>query len=273
MVNWTSVKIPSEPIPNLIIVTNISAAASDKTVKDFFLFCGKVVDFEIQKDGDRQVALVLFERESAAKTAVMLTNAMIVDSQIQVKLYFEEAFESDSQESKPKATIIAEILAAGYTLQDTIIEKGLAIDAKYGVTDKINTYVETAKAQAKTLDEKYKVTEKVAEIDNKYHVQDRVHAAVGQGIGYSNQALQAAPVQKAAGVAVHVKDQIAAVHYEARRIANEKKAKATGAAPEAASEHAPEAAPQAIPETATPETASEAVPEAVPEAVSAEKTA
>lgn len=119
----------------------------------------------------------------------MLTNAMIVNSQISVKPYFEETTGDDhtAQENKPKVTVLAEILAAGYTLQDQIIEKGLDIDAKYGLTSKIQAYVEAAKAQAKTLDEKYHVTAKATELDHKYHVQDRVHAAVGQGIDYSNQ--------------------------------------------------------------------------------------
>ncbi|KAI1320468.1 hypothetical protein EDD11_000853 [Mortierella claussenii] len=246
MTNWTTVKIPASPTPNLIIVNNISASASDKTVKDFFLFCGKILEFEIQKEGDRQVALVLFERESAAKTACMLTNAMIVDSQISVKPYFEETADANgdhtAQENKPKATILAEILAAGYQLQDQIIEKGLEIDAKYGVVGKIQAYVEAAKAQAVALDEKYKVTEKAHEIDHKYHVQDRVNAAVGQGIGYSNQALQTAPGQKVTGIASQVKEQIAAVHHEARRIADEKKPKTSAGASAGASastEHAP----------------------------------
>lgn len=120
----------------------------------------------------------------------MLTNAMIVDSTITVKPYFEEAAEADdhsAQENKPKVTILAEILAAGYTLGDSIIQKGLEVDTKYGLLDKIQAYVEAAKNQAKTLDEKYHVTAKASEIDNKYHVQDRVNAAVGQGIDYSNQ--------------------------------------------------------------------------------------
>lgn len=121
----------------------------------------------------------------------MLTNAMIVDSQISVKPYFEEAPEAHgehvAQENKPKVTVLAEILAAGYGIHDTIIEKGLEIDAKYGLTGRIQAYVEAAKAQAKTLDEKYQVTAKASEIDEKYHVQDRVNAAVGQGLEYSNQ--------------------------------------------------------------------------------------
>jgi len=233
MTNWSIVKIPATATPNLIFVSNISATASEKTVKDFFLFCGKIQEFELQKEGDRQVALVLFERESAAKTACMLTNAMIVDSQISVTPYFEDSEASGEnipQENKPKVTVLAEILSAGYSLQDQIIEKGLEIDAKYGLVGMIQSYVEAAKAHAKTIDEKFHVTAKATELDNKYHVQDRVNAAVGQGIDYSNQALQTAPGQKVAGVAAQVKEQVAAVHYEAKRLQDEKKAKAAAAA-------------------------------------------
>ncbi|KAF9930560.1 hypothetical protein FBU30_000349 [Linnemannia zychae] len=247
MTNWTHVKIPDTPTPNLIYVSNISEDASEKTVKDFFLFCGKIVEFELQKEGDRQVALVLFERESAAKTACMLTNAMIVNSQISVKPYFEESNDADhtAQENKPKATVLAEILAAGYTLQDQIIEKGLEFDAKYGFVGKIQAYVEAAKAQAKNLDEKFHVTAKATELDHKYHVQDRVNAAVEQGKDYSNQALQTPSGQKVAGVASQVKEQIAAVHYEARRLADEKKNKAAATAAANAAASAPTEAPVA----------------------------
>ncbi|KAG0224894.1 hypothetical protein BGW42_004757 [Actinomortierella wolfii] len=228
MTNWTQVKIPAQPTPNLILVTNISATASEKTIKDFFLFCGKIAEFEVQKEGDRQVALVFFEHESAAKTACMLTNAMIVDSQITVKPYFEETSDANgetSQENKPKATIFAEMLAAGYSLSDSIIEKGLELDAKYGLKDRVNSYLAYAKAQAQAFDEKYRVSVKAQEIDNKYHVQDRVNATVAQGVGLSQQALQSPTGQKVQGMAHQIKEQVAAVHYEARRIADEKKAK------------------------------------------------
>ncbi|KAF9958984.1 hypothetical protein BGZ65_000995 [Modicella reniformis] len=242
MVTWNTLEIPANATPNLIIVTNISAAASEKTVKDFFMFCGKLNGFELQKDEDRQVALVLFDRESAAKTACMLTNAIIIDSAISVKPYFEELDNGDnSQENKPKTQILAELLAAGYKIQDAIIEKGIEIDNKFGVTRKVQGVVEAAKTQAQVLDEKFKVTEKAHEFDHKYHVQDRVNTAIGQGIGFSNQALQSGPGQKVAGVASHIKDQIAAVYVEARRIANDGKAKSSSGVQSDASENEAEA--------------------------------
>lgn len=180
---------------------------------------------------------------------------MIIDSAVTVKHYFEEEDQSDAQENKPRARILAELLAAGYKIHDQIIEKGIEIDAKFGVTTKLNSYVESAKAQAQALDEKFKVSEKATELDHKYHVQDRVNAAVEQGKDYSNQALQSAPVQKVTGIAVQVKDQIAAVHNEARRIADEKKVVAAAQAHAAEEAKAPEeetpvAAPSEVPAAA-----------------------
>lgn len=76
----------------------------------------------------------------------MLTNAVIGSSQITVKnvdsgSQSDESDECDIQASKPKAAIFAEILAAGYTLQDAIIEKGLEFDNKYGVCNYIFQYL------------------------------------------------------------------------------------------------------------------------------------
>ena len=75
----------------------------------------------------------------------MLTNAVIGDSQITVKSVddgpggSDDFDENDSDESK--ANKLAEILAAGYSLQDAIIEKGVEFDARYGVLCTLKEYL------------------------------------------------------------------------------------------------------------------------------------
>lgn len=66
--------IPSEPTPNLVQVTNIGKETSQETLRDFFAYCGKIKDFELESAGDQQKALILFESEKAAKTAELLSN-------------------------------------------------------------------------------------------------------------------------------------------------------------------------------------------------------
>lgn len=101
----------TEPTPNLVQVTNISKETTQETLRDFFAFCGKIKDFELESDGNQQKALILFESAKAAKTAELLSNgkceskrtagtsdmsnhtsfsiALVEDNHIQVQAYFQ----------------------------------------------------------------------------------------------------------------------------------------------------------------------------------------
>jgi len=72
-----------------VYVTNISPNANEKTVSDFFSFCGKISKLYLKKEEGKEVstAVIQFETESAAKTALLLTNALIVDRPITVTAY------------------------------------------------------------------------------------------------------------------------------------------------------------------------------------------
>lgn len=67
----------------------------------------------------------------------------------------------------------------------------------------------------KQFDEKYRIWDKAVEIDQKYKIQEKVQNA-------AQSALQSAPGQKAKGLAEQTYAQIAAVHYEATKIKEEK---------------------------------------------------
>ncbi|RUS13409.1 hypothetical protein BC937DRAFT_95376 [Endogone sp. FLAS-F59071] len=257
--------IPAEPIPNLVVVKSIAPTSSEKTVKDFFLFCGKIKDFELQKDenGEYQVALVYFERESAAKTAILLTNgtpnfalyriqAVIDDSNITVEPYFKDAVSTTvdepaaptTQDGKTVTNVIAEILASGYKLQDQIIAKGLEYDSKYGVTSIVQTYFariqENCMPYIKAVDEKYHVydtvTAKATELDVKYRLQEKAQTAAQQAQATAQNALATPAGQRVQDFANQTLAQIAAVHAEAKRIAAEKKAKEDASVAEVAAE-------------------------------------
>ncbi|CAG8640412.1 12600_t:CDS:2, partial [Dentiscutata heterogama] len=70
-----------------VVVYEISNLASEKTIKDFFLFCGRISEFKLKKSekDSKQIAYITFQKEIAAKTALMLTNAVIGDSALIVK--------------------------------------------------------------------------------------------------------------------------------------------------------------------------------------------
>ncbi|KAL0079760.1 hypothetical protein J3Q64DRAFT_1254468 [Phycomyces blakesleeanus] len=229
---FTTIDLPETPSPNYVIVKNISAQSSEKTVKEFFLFCGKIKEFELIKDDDEehQVALINFERESAAKTASLLSNALIDDCHITAAAYFDSASSAEgahspeletsetTQESKPKSRIAAEILANGYLLQDHIVAKGLEYDGKYSFSTRISGYLSSLQANVKQLDTKYRIWDKAVEIDHKFGIQEKVHTAAQQAQHTAQVALQSPTGQKVHDLASQTFAQIAAVHYEAKKI-------------------------------------------------------
>ncbi|CAG8636728.1 7830_t:CDS:2 [Acaulospora morrowiae] len=210
---------------NKIIVTNISSKTPEFVVKNFIGFVGKIRNFELIKEdnGEKYIAYITFEKESSARAALLLTNSIMGESLITVKpaedVNTDDAYsEGENLETKgkyDKAVILAEILAAGYQLQDTIYETGSGIDVQ-------------------EINEKYKVVEtvvhKASEIDNKYSVQDKVRSYASQAQDKATQALNTEPGKYAHELYTTTYKQIGVIQCQARKIANDKKAKVNGIA-------------------------------------------
>jgi hypothetical protein len=93
-----------------------------------FLFSGKIANIEVIPAGETQNATVTFEKETAAKTALLLDNTQLGSTHVQVtsaagvneedSSHYSTTAERDTdeitQEEKPKTRIIAEYLAHGY---------------------------------------------------------------------------------------------------------------------------------------------------------------
>merc|ERR1712219_57820 len=163
-------------------VKNISSATSEKEIKDFFSFCGKISSIEVTKSGESQNATVTFEKETAAKTALLLDNTQLGATQVQVSSatgsndddgsHFTQNTERDSdeitQEEKPRARIAAEYIAHGYVLGDQAIQKAIDLDTKHGVS---NRFLSTLT----NLDQKYHATDKAKSVDQSYGVTQKAN--------------------------------------------------------------------------------------------------
>merc|ERR1712029_1171219 len=184
-------------------VKNISSATSEKEIKDFFSFCGKISSIEVTKSGESQNATVTFEKETAAKTALLLDNTQLGATQVQVSSatgsndddgsHFTQNTERDSdeitQEEKPRARIAAEYIAHGYVLGDQAIQKAIDLDTKHGVS---NRFLST-----------------LTNLDQKYHAFEK---AAGTPTG-----------QKLVNFYTQSSKQVQDIHAEARRLADLKK--------------------------------------------------
>jgi len=131
--------------PKAVFVENLSPEVKTATLDSFFSLCGPIESISLRpkpkaEDGTLE-ATVFFESSAAADTAVLLTNAMLLDRTITITYYTgDKDAEKQPQEgaiegiSEGAASVWASILAAGYKFSDDVHARAVEVDAKYNVT-------------------------------------------------------------------------------------------------------------------------------------------
>jgi len=226
-----------DAINRTVLVTNISPQATNKTVSDFFAFCGTIssLTMRIQPNSAEKVqeAIIEFSQEAATKTALLLTNALIIDRPINVARYTGEFPKTEEEqkaqnvrqykdseiENKPhevpagqrsQTSVIASLIAAGYELASGTLETAKAYDEKYAVTGSIrasaDTVVNAVKAKTSEIDAQYHISEttsawykaasdRVAEVDTRYGVSASANAVAQSADKIIKDVSESAPVQ------------------------------------------------------------------------------
>jgi len=190
-----------------VTVTNISPSANEKTVSDFFSFCGKITKLFLKKEEgkDTSAAIIQFETESAAKTALLLTNALIVDRPITVSPYgaiptttptpipttttpmpypspvtmttdpgsqippeniTKRDYGDVPDDQRSKTSVVASLLAAGYVLANDALEKAKTIDEKHNLSTRAKATVDQIKVKVNEIDVQYGISDKATAMKN-----------------------------------------------------------------------------------------------------------
>jgi len=179
-----------------VYVTNISPNANEKTVSDFFSFCGKISKLFVNKETETSSAVVEFETESAAKTALLLTNALIVDRPITVVPYTstpstqqsatgatvdvvppkapgtpvahhditQRDFNDVPDDQRSKTSVVASLLAAGYVLANDVLTKATEYDDKHNISLQARVAVEQIKVKVHEFDQQHHISEKATQL-------------------------------------------------------------------------------------------------------------
>jgi RNA recognition motif-containing protein len=206
----------SESPNTTILVTNISPSANEKNVSEFFSFCGTIVQINLNTYPNRgSEAIVRFETEAAAKTALLLTNALIADRAITVVPFAGTAQQSfyDNQqndlksthelkgseipnkehvlpaEQRSKTSVVASMLAAGYNLGTDAITRAKDVDEQNQLSVKAAAAAAAAKEKMLEIDRQLHISEtfdkaqtavvtKAKEIDESWKISDNVNAAL-----------------------------------------------------------------------------------------------
>jgi len=196
-----------------VFVANISPNATEKTVSDFFSFCGRITKLTLRKEatGDgSQEAIVVFETDSAAKTALLLTNALIVDRPITVVPHVAATTDTPQAQGevlkdvapdtitnrtftapdheRSKTSVVASMLAAGYVLGTDSVAKAREFDEKHMISLQLKVGAEQVKAKANEIDKALHISEtanviktvtmeKAKEMDEKLHISENMNRA------------------------------------------------------------------------------------------------
>lgn len=209
-------------------VKGISSQTSEKEVRDFFSFCGKIQTLSVTPEsGDAsssQSASVTFEKETAAKTALLLDNTQLGPSQVHVtaaqtldqaaggKTAGQSDDEEIQQEEKPRSRVAAEMLAHGYNLSDQVITRALQLDQQHGISNRFTKALTD-------FDAKYKASEKAQAADTKYGVSSRANQAWLGLNSYFEKAASTPTGQKLRAFYEQGQKQVLDVHNEAKHLA------------------------------------------------------
>jgi len=258
----TTFQAPTTPTPNIVVVTNISLNTNEKVLREFFSFCGEIEELHLTPSDDSQKAIIRFTRESAARTALLLSNAYLGEKNIFVAPYFddlppyvnqehpldpnEKGPAEIRQEDKPKLSIVVELLANGYVLNDRIIDGAKSFDERYGVSHIFKQYLMTAQTKTAEIDEKYQIStrakgvaheiettyhvsekiqdvqKKAVEIDEKYKVSETIGQATSSAKKMAETAIASEAGQKVQGFLMDVWNRAILINEEARKKALEK---------------------------------------------------
>jgi len=200
---------------------------------------GKISDLTLtpnSQDETTKSYAVSFEKETAAKTALLLDNTQLGSNQVNVTAAtdFEQIApgktaghsEGDSpediaQEDKPRSRIFAEYLAHGYVLSDKAIEKALALDQQHGVS---NRFTQTLQQ----FDSKYHATEKAQAIDQQYGITQKANQGWRGLSSYFEKAAETPTGQRMRAFYNQGSKQVLDVHNEAVHLAGLKTGKQSG---------------------------------------------
>lgn len=191
-------------------------------------------------EGESKAATVTFEKDTAAKTALLLNNTQLGTNHITVTGgshadeeagHTTEQQQRDSdeltQEEKPRARIFAEYLAHGYVIGDAALQRAIELDHKHGVSSRFATTLTS-------LDSKYHATDRAKSADQSYGISQRANGLLTGLSSYFEKATNTPTGRRVVDFYTQGQRQVQDIHTEARRLADIKKEEHGGSAYKAA---------------------------------------
>jgi len=163
-----------------VIVKNIvptTTPPTHKVLTDFFSFCGNIAALSITptEDNGQVTAIVTFETEGAAKTAVLLNNALIHDKPISVEIApvgFVPPTSSSpvgpdqlpphtQQAPRTEESVVQNLLDSGYKLGNDALTTAKEWDTQTGISSSISSGFAAVATKVDEIDQSWQISNKV----------------------------------------------------------------------------------------------------------------
>lgn len=177
-------------------ISNVTLAASDKDILEFFSFCGNIQFVEMKRGTENtQIAYVTFNESQGADTAILLSGATINSLPVSVTPVDNYQLPSNasplSLESKPTVTdsaakkaedVVSTMLAKGFILGKDALNKAKSFDERHHLISNASATVASIDSKI-GLSEKLSagtsvVNEKVREVNERYQVSEMTKSAL-----------------------------------------------------------------------------------------------
>ncbi|KAJ3299554.1 hypothetical protein HK104_008440 [Borealophlyctis nickersoniae] len=215
---WKKFDVSEEELsssPRLLLITNLSTDTTETQVRDFFSICGDVREIELARS-DRKLneleALVLFQTESAAKSADALDGMIINNRYITVKPYSQSGRGSGQLAVQREHSKYAEYLASG-------VLKAQDIDARYKVLHRVSDLTNSLYFWDQVIGVSSKAYQVADYLNLKHHVETAVTIATVVG----EKALETGVGKKVQSAFETVKENITDLAVDTQAVLEEKR--------------------------------------------------
>jgi hypothetical protein len=205
----------SSTLERSVLITNLSRKATQQNLLDFFTFCGGIESLVIEEGTPFNSAIVVFDSVSAAKTASVVSSALIVDAPIRVQLRSAAAAHTSNVQSNsardvaPPAESDANVEQEALLVKPGFLARSLGtaycawktLDFTYGVSSKAKAAATKVKTSIKTFDQENQISatikDKVDAVDSKFGISEKSQNAARSFASKIDEAKEKAPIQAA----------------------------------------------------------------------------
>ncbi|CCJ28549.1 unnamed protein product [Pneumocystis jirovecii] len=179
---------------NTVNIKNISTDLSEEEVIMFFSPCGRILGTKLnrQEDGTQEMR-IKFDSRKAKASALLLDGTELKGSKLSVEenglrniegyigilmFYIVITLNCVRTYISQHSVRLTKYLSYGYVFADKLLQKGIELDRKYKISERLYLIMQVALKKVKAINNRYAIDQKIKKIDSKYNILNTVQGKI-----------------------------------------------------------------------------------------------